>query len=171
MKRVNGGVWVAGRIFLFAVLGLGLLVVQPASLAKKKGPYELKFGLMMMGGDGKPMVYTETRYVEKHIDPSYVHGFSVARRDRGQFMAYYKVRFPAPLKEITDSMRQYYTITENGRVIESPEKMHRAVYTEHFSFSESDPTGTYIMEIYIDGDLYKKIEYEVLPVDEIGLPF
>ena len=32
-----------------------------------------------------------------------------------------------------------------------------------FRFFESDPVGQYQLEVYVDAELYEKIDYDVLP--------
>ena len=171
MKLLNGGVNGFRKILALLIFAALVPAISTDAFAKKKGPYDLKFGMVALGPNNEAVVFSETRHVEKYTDPSHLHGFTVTRRDGGQFLAYYKVRFPEPLKKISDGMRKYFTITENGRAFQSPEGFHRGRYAEHFRFDESDPVGMYEMEIYIDGELYKKIEYEVISMESEELPF
>ena len=146
---------------LLAALSLALL---PAAWAKKDA-YKFRFGLMTMNGQGQTSVYLETTEIEKHADPSYSHGFEITRKNESQFFYYFRIRFPEPLKNISPAVYDHYKVLENGQVFESQEKfVWRA--QESFVFDKSDPVGRYQLEVYIDGELYRKVDYNVVPVPE-----
>lgn len=143
---------------------LGLALLLPSVYAKKDA-YHFKFGLMTRSAQGTPVVYLETTIIEKHTDPSYTHGFSIKRKNGAQFYAYFKVRFPTPLENIPDAVYDHYTVLENGRVLQSKEALVWEL-SENFVFDDSDPVGAYQIEIYTDGELYRKIDYDVVSVPE-----
>ena len=148
----------------FTVLALGIMVLVPSMLGKKD-PYIFRFGLMLQNSQGKAVVYLETTEIEKQVDPSYLHGFTIVRKDGSQFFIYYKVRFPKPLENLPEGIEKYYDILEGGSVLQSKEELVWES-SPSFTFEKSDPEGAYQMEIYIDGDLYHKIDYNVSAVPE-----
>lgn len=141
---------------------LGMALLLP-SVYGKRDAYHFKFGLMTLGGEGSPVVYLETTEIDKHVDPSYLHGFTIKRKNGAQFFAYFKVRFPEPLKNIPAAVYEHYTVLEDGRVLQSKETLVWEL-VENFVFDKSDPVGPYEMEIYIDGELYRTIKYNVSAV-------
>jgi hypothetical protein len=143
---------------------LGLVLLLP-SVQGKKDAYKFKFGLMTLGARGEPVVYLETKEIEKHTDPSYKHGFSMVRKNGAQFFAYFKVRFPKPIENIPAAVYEHYTVLENGRVFQSKDELVWEL-SESFVFDKSDPVGAYEMEVYADGELYRKIDYNVAAVPE-----
>ena len=143
---------------------LGLILVFPCVYAKKDA-YKFKFGLMTRGAQGEPVVYLETNEIEKNTDPSHLHGFSIVRKNGAQFFGYFKVRFPKPIENIPAAVYEHYTVLENGRVFQSNEELVWEV-VESFVFDKSDPVGAYEMEIYADGYLYRKINYNVYTMTE-----
>lgn len=142
------------------------LIALPALFAKKD-PYEFRFGLMTVNGQGQSSVYLETTEIEKHADPSYAHGFTIKRKNGSQFFYYFRVRFPEPLKNIPPAVYDHYKVLENGRIFESQEKFVWQAM-ESFVFDKADPVGLYQLEIYIDGELYRKVDYNVSPVPEFN---
>lgn len=174
MKTANsfvcGSRWIAllfGTLLAFAlVLGPGLVDAKPK---KKFKQYSSKFGVMAPGPGGKFRVYAETTYIHRNVDPEYVHGFEVSRKDQQRFMGYFEIRFPAPIT-ITPELEKAYTVMEGGKFIRSNSEIHWEVYSSPFWFSEDDPLGEYELTIYIDGDKYRTVKYQVVPF-ESGLAF
>jgi hypothetical protein len=156
-SRLRRGIRVFGIL-----LGLALLL---SSVHGKKDAYVFKFGLMSLGAQGTPLVYLETTEIEKHTDPSYFHGFTIKRKNGAQFFSYFKVRFPEALESIPPIVYEHYTVLENARVLQSKEELVWEL-VENFVFDKSDPVGAYEIEIYTDGDLYRKINYNVSSVTE-----
>lgn len=145
-------------------LSLGLALTLPIANAKKDA-YRFKFGLMTPSSSGNSEVYLETTEIEKHADPAYAHGFSIKRKDGAQFFLYYIVRFPEPMTNLPEGIEQYYTVLDGGRALQSKEELVWEL-NRSFVFDKSDPVGQYVMEIYTDGELYRKIAYNVTPVPE-----
>lgn len=157
---MKNGIWLAR---LGAVL-LGLALMGTSALAKKDA-YRFKFGLMSPSSQGTSEVFLETREIEKHADPAYAHGFSIKRKNGAQFFLYYIVRFPEPMKNLPEGIEEFYTVLEGGKALKSKEELVWEL-NRSFVFDKSDPVGRYEMEIYTDGELYRKIEYNVSPVPE-----
>ena len=147
--------------FLAATL-LALVGCESSSIQYNKEGYASQFGVMGQGPDGKYHVFAETTEIHRHVDPTYVHGFEVVRKDRSRFMGHYRIRFPEPI-EITPEIQQNYKVSEGGRVIESLPEIQWGLYSSPFWFSEGDPLGTYELTIFLDGDPYRTIHYEVIP--------
>lgn len=145
---------------------LGLVAAMALALGSavwaRKDAYHFKFGLMSRGGQGQSVVYLETNQVEKIADPAYLHGFSIKRKDGNQFYIYYIVRFPEPLQDLPEGIEKYYTVLDGGRALQSNEEFVWEL-SRSFVFSESDPVGLYQLEVYVDAELYRKIDYDVLP--------
>jgi len=137
------------------------LVLGSAGWAQKNA-YHFKFGLMAQGGQGESVVYLETNQIEKIADPAYLHGFSIKRKDGNQFYIYYVIRFPEPLQDLPEGIEKYYTVLDGGRALRSKEEFVWEL-NRSFVFSESDPVGVYQLEVYVDAELYRKIDYDVLP--------
>lgn len=146
--------------FIFLVMALFV-----SGALGKKNAYHFKFGLMTPSPQGNSVVYLETKEIEKHADPSYGHGFSIVRKNGAQFYIYYIVRFPEPMKNIPKGIEQFYTVLEGGRALQSKEELVWEL-SRSFVFEKSDPVGTYQLEVYVDGDLYRKIDYNVSAVPE-----
>jgi hypothetical protein len=108
------------------------------------------------------VVYLETNQIEKIADPAYLHGFSIKRKDGNQFYLYYVIRFPEPLQDLPKGIEKYYTVLDGGRALRSKEEFVWEL-SRSFVFSESDPVGVYQLEVYVDAELYRKIDYDVLP--------
>lgn len=136
---------------------------------KKKSDYVSKFGVMAPGPSGKYRVYVETTYIHRNVDENYAHGFEVIRKDGQRFMGYFEIRFPEPIT-VSRELEKAYTVLEGGKLIRSPSEIHWEIYSSPFWFSEDDPLGKYEMKIFIDGDLYRTIVYDVVPF-ESSLPF
>ncbi len=119
---------------------------------------------MARGPDGVFRVYAETTRIHRQVDETYVHGFEVKRKDGSHFMGAFEIRFPKPIK-VTPEVEIAYEVSEGGRVIRSPGKLVWGIYSSTFWFSEDDPMGRYQMTIYIDGDAYRTIEYDVVLLD------
>lgn len=126
-----------------------------------KNGYASKFGVMAQGNDGVYRVFAETTLIHRRVDPTYVHGFEVKRKDKQRFMGFFEIRFPEPIT-ITPEIEKAYHVFEGGQLIRSQSKIHWTTYSSPFWFSEDDPLGTYQMTIYIDGDAYRSVEYEVV---------
>ncbi|EDY83272.1 hypothetical protein VDG1235_2897 [Verrucomicrobiia bacterium DG1235] len=156
---------------VFPLVALALLAGAPSGYAKKKkkSAYISKFGVMSPGPGNKYRVYAETTYIHKNVDKEYVHGFEVLRKDQQRFMGYFEVRFPEPIT-VTPEMERAYTVMEGGRLIRSANEIHWEVYSSPFWFSEDDPLGDYEVKIFIDGELYRTVQYQVVPF-ESGLTF
>ncbi len=125
----------------------------------------MKFGVMGPGPGGKMQVHAETTQIHRHVDPTYAHGFEVTRRDGGRFMGYFEVRFPEPI-EVTPELESAFTVLERGKLIRSEAEIHWGTYSAPFWFSESDPLGSYELSVYIDGELYRTVQYDVHPFGE-----
>lgn len=143
---------------------LTLMLAGCASTATKysKEGYASRFGVMAPGSDGKFHVYAETNQIHRHVDQNYVHGFEVVRKDQLRFMGHFQIRFPEPI-EITPEIEKAYDVSEGGRVIRSQPEIHWGLYSAPFWFSEDDPLGIYELTIFLDGEPYRTIEYEVVP--------
>ncbi|WP_309024686.1 hypothetical protein [Pelagicoccus sp. SDUM812002] len=155
---------------LFAIAtfaGVDSLDAKPKK--KWKSEYASKFGVMAPGPGGKYRVYAETTYIYRNTDQEYVHGFEVSRKDQQRFMGYFEIRFPEPIK-ITPDLEKAYTVMEGGRFIRSNSEIHWEVYSSPFWFSPDDPLGQYELTIYIDGEVYRTVNYDVVPF-ESGLTF
>ncbi|OUW18352.1 MAG: hypothetical protein CBD18_02925, partial [Opitutales bacterium TMED158] len=146
------------RFWAIGFAALALVAIPFANA--KKDPYIFRFGLMAVNGQGKPAVYLETTEIEKHADPSYSHGFTIERRNGSQFFYYFRVRFPEPLTNLPAEAYERYKVSEGGRILESYEELVWSA-EENFVFDEADPIGLYEMEIFIDGELYRKVNYNV----------
>ena len=133
-----------------------------STVRAERDAYKFKFGLMGRGGQGQSVVYLETTQIEKIADPSYFHGFSIERKDGNQFYIYYIVRFPEPLKDLPEGIEKHYSVLNGGRALQSNEEFVWEL-SRSFVFSESDPVGQYQLEVYVDAELYRKIDYDVLP--------
>ena len=72
------------------------------------------------------------------------------------------VRFPEPLKDLPEGIENYYSVLDGGRVLQSNEEFVWEL-SRSFVFSDSDPVGQYQLEVYVDAELYRKINYDVLP--------
>ncbi len=143
-------------------MAIGLLA-SPA--LGKKDRYNFKFGLMTPSPAGLSVVYLETNEIEKHADPAYMHGFTIKRKDGAQFFLYYIVRFPEAMTNLPEGIEEFYTVLEGGRALQSKEELVWEK-SHSFVFDKSDPIGLYQMEVYTDGELYRKIDYNVSPVPE-----
>ena len=126
------------------------------------GSYDLRFGVMLPSSAGPPAVVQEATEVERIVDQGYAHGFTVRRKGGGRFMLSYAVRFPVPLPEADQGLSPSGRFSEGGRVYTSEEKMVWDIGYQAFFFSESDPLGIYELSIYIDGELYQMIPYNVI---------
>jgi len=142
-----------------------VLALSGMNVFAKKDAYRFKFGLMSPSSQGTSEVYLETKEIEKHADPAYAHGFSIKRKDGAQFFLYYVVRFPEPMKNLPKGIEEFYTVLDGGKALRSKEELVWEL-NRSFVFEKSDPVGQYEMEIYTDGELYRKIEYNVTPVPE-----
>ena len=143
-------------------LGAMMALVLGSVVWAKKDAYQFKFGLMSRSGQGQSVVYLETNQIEKNPDPNHLHGFSIKRKDGSQFYIYYIVRFPEPLKDLPEGIEKYYSVLDGGRALQSSEEFVWEM-SRSFVFSESDPVGQYSLEVYVDAELYRKIDYDVLP--------
>lgn len=152
---------------VFLIAGGLSLDAKPKN--KKFKQYNSKFGVMAPGPGGKYRVYAETTYIYRNVDQDYVHGFEVARKDQQRFMGYFEIRFPAPIT-ITPELEKAYTVMEGGKFIRSESDIYWEVYSSPFWFSEDDPLGEYELTIFIDGDAYRTVKYQVAPF-ESGLTF
>ncbi|MDQ8182474.1 hypothetical protein [Pelagicoccus sp. SDUM812005] len=157
-----------GAVFMVSLLA-GSAALEAKPKKKWKSDYTSKFGVMSPGPGGKFRVYAETTYIYRNVDQEYVHGFEVARKDQQRFMGYFEIRFPEPIT-VTPELEKAYTVMEGGKFIRSTADIHWEVYSSPFWFSEDDPLGTYELTIYIDGEHYRTIKYEVVPF-ESGLTF
>ena len=142
-----------------------VLALAGTNVFAKKDAYRFKFGLMSPNASGNAEVFLETTEIEKHADSAYAHGFSIKRKDGAQFFIYYVVRFPEPMKNLPEGIEQFYTVLEGGRALQSKEELVWDL-NRNFVFDKSDPIGRYEMEIYTDGELYRKVKYNVTPVPE-----
>lgn len=160
------------RLFVGALLSVSLFVggdYLEAKPKKKKSAYTSKFGVMTPGPSGKYRVFVETTYIHKNVDQDYVHGFEVSRKDQTRFMGYFEIRFPEPIT-ITPELERAYTVMEGGKFIRSNSEIYWQIYSSPFWFSEDDPLGEYELTIFIDGDVYRQVKYDVVPF-ESGLSF
>ncbi|MBK1876522.1 hypothetical protein [Pelagicoccus mobilis] len=156
-------------VLLFgSVLSLALVFGASSLDAKSKNKkfkqYNSKFGVMAPGPGGKYRVYAETNYIYRNVDKEYVHGFEVARKDLQRFMGHFEIRFPEPIT-ITPELEKAYTVMEGGKFIRSQSEIHWEVYSSPFWFSPDDPLGNYELKIFIDGELYRTVVYEVVPFE------
>jgi len=117
--------------------------------------------MMAMDMNGRPYVTRETTQVERIVDPNYVHGFSIERRGGGRFFLSYSVRFPQPIAEAEQGLAPTGSFTEGGRVYTSAGELTWDIGQQVFLFSETDPIGLYELSIFVDGELYQKIDYDV----------
>lgn len=150
------------RSFRWVLAAFGIALVSSLSLAKKD-PYIFKFGMMSPDTAGNSQVFIETREIEKYVDPAHMHGFTLKRKDGSQFYVYYVIRFPEPLKDLPEGIEQYYQVLEGGKVLQSSEELKWEI-SRGFIFSKTDPVGTYQLEVYVDNELYRKIDYNVVDV-------
>lgn len=139
----------------------GLAMGAGDALAKRS-PYEIKFGVMSMGQDRKFHVIVETTEIHRLVDPTYVHGFEIFRKDGGRFIASYSIRFPEPI-EITPELEKAFLVKEGGRVLEKTGEIYWGFCGMPFFFSEGDPLGKYELTVFIDGEKARVFEYHVAP--------
>ncbi len=156
------------RFLVGALCACCLLMAAPTADAKPKkkwkSEYTSKFGVMAPGPGGKFRVYAETTYIYRNVDKEYVHGFEVSRKDQQRFMGYFEIRFPEPI-HVTPEIEKAYTVLEGGKLIRSTSDIYWEVYSGPFWFSEDDPLGEYELSIYIDGEFYRSIKYDVVPFE------
>lgn len=160
------------RLAIGLIVGVCLLAgigSGEAKPKKKNSEYLSKFGVMAPGADGNYRVYAETTYIHRNTDQGYVHGFEVVRKDQQRFLGYFEIRFPSPI-ELSPELEKAYTVMEGGKFIRSESQIYWGIYTSPFWFSKGDPLGDYEMTIYLDGDVYRTIKYQVVPF-ESGLAF
>ena len=143
---------------------MALAGVQEGFAKLNKSKYASKFGIMAPGPSGDYRVYAETTYIYRNADRDYVHGFEVLRKDEQRFMGYFEIRFPEPIK-VTKEMEKAYTVLEGGRFLRSNSEIHWGLYSSPFWFSPDDPLGIYEMKVFIDGELYRTINYDVVPFE------
>lgn len=154
-------------VALAAFVGGQFLEAKPKN--KWKSEYASKFGVMSPGPSGAFRVYAETTYIYRNVDKEYVHGFEVTRKDQQRFMGYFEIRFPEPIR-VTPELEKAFTVMEGGKFIRSNSEIHWKIYSSPFWFSEDDPLGQYELTIYIDGEVYRTVKYDVVPF-ESGLTF
>ncbi|MBC2605396.1 hypothetical protein [Pelagicoccus albus] len=151
--------------FRFLFVALVLIFSGPSGFGKsKKSAYTSKFGVMTPGPSGNYRVYAETTYIYKNVDRDYAHGFEIIRKDGQRFMAQYEIRFPEPIS-ISPELEKAYTVLEGGKLIRSSSEMHWEIFSSPFWFSEDDPIGVYELKIFLDGELYRTINYDVVPFE------
>ena len=148
--------------FLVVVAAKSSFDVAAAQSNKRFRGYSSKFGVMAPDPNGKFRVYVETTEVHRLADQKYVHGFEVTRRDGLRFMGQYEVRFPEPIR-VTPELEKSHTVLEGGRLIRSNSEIHWGLFSGPFWFSPDDPLGEYELKLFIDGDLYRTINYNVVP--------
>ena len=137
---------------------------ESSSVQYNKEGYASKFGVMAPAQGGTYRVYAETTQIHMHPVQDYVHGFEVIRRDGTQFIGYCEISFPEPIK-VSPEMEKAYTVLDGGRRIRSEGKVFWGLWTSPFWFSEGDPIGPYELKIFIDGDLYRTVKYDVIPFE------
>ncbi len=153
--------WMKYRLTILRGVFLILGALSATELNWAKGKYDLRFGLMLPQSDGFVSVFQETYSIERIVQSNYLHGFDLKKRGGGRFMVSYSVRFPEPLKIPEDFAPKDGKFSEGGRVYTTDGKFVWDRYFEAFSFSDTDPFGRYELSIFIDGKLYRKIEYDV----------
>ncbi len=156
---------------LLPLIALAALISgASAGAANLKKDYKSRFGVMGLGPDGKYHVFAETTQIHRLVDETYVHGFEVVRKDGSRFMGGFEVRFPEPIK-VTPEIEKAFTVKEGGRVLQSLSEIRWGTYSAPFWFSEDDPLGTYSITIFIDGQEYRTIQYEVMPFGDEPITF
>ena len=146
---------------ILILLGMCVLIAAPEMAAAKKGKFMFKFGLMSAPSGGMPYVYDEARTIERVGDgASDAHGFILAKKGGGRFMFHYSVSFPEPV-DLPEGFLKKGRMSPDGKTFTLDSEMMWDAAFQVFYFSEDDPLGMYKIEVFVDDELYKSIEYEV----------
>lgn len=127
--------------------------------------FEVRFGLMTVPQGGFPFIYDETRHMQRFVDPTYAHGFTIVKKGGGRFFYSYSVTFPEPISGLPESFLRQGQLSRDKRTYTRDSQMVWDAAFESFYFSEDDPLGTYEMSVYIDGQLANTFSYEVEAVE------
>ncbi|NKC15120.1 MAG: hypothetical protein GKR94_23885 [Gammaproteobacteria bacterium] len=139
--------WVTVMALLLALDG------RAAAPAVEQARFEFKFGVVVESPAGE-VGFRETMHVPlEHGVAS--HGFVLTRLDGAPFNAYMVGRMPR-----TPGARGPGLLWD-GNNFSTPARNYPGAWVFMAGFDPGDPEGLYVMEIYIDNKLFRRIEYRV----------
>ena len=132
--------------------------------------YDLKFGLLQHE-NGRSVVYKETSqipFVSKQDDPNYRFGYTIDSLDKKSF-SYSNKLYAPKIRAITSKLNLDVNVDSNDHVIVDfkpqfvdCEKYNQCYGAALYWLDETDPTGTYKLEIYVNGAFLKTVKFEVI---------
>ena len=124
----------------------------------------IKFGQMEKGSLGYSVASETTTIPLKLKDSGFRFGFTVKHAQNSSFDGYKIIYLPVAAKEIIGDLKKL-TILNDGKIIKDSERKFDGFWSNPFWFDEGDPLGKWKIEIYLNGNLMKTIDFTVVPSD------
>jgi hypothetical protein len=124
----------------------------------------IKFGQMEKGSLGYSVASETTTIPLKLKDSGFRFGFTVKHAQNSSFDGYKIIYLPVAAKEIIGDLKKL-TILNDGKIIKDSERKFDGFWSNPFWFDEGDPLGKWKIEIYLNGNLMKTIDFTVVSSD------
>ena len=125
--------------------------------------FDIKFGLMKKDSSGKYYVSDEITTIPltyKDKDPDFRFGYSIKTAPEQTFTTYMIMHTSAAFEKYTGEFKDAPK-KEDGKTIQSPAKKAVAAFTYSLRFDRGDPPGQYKIDIWINDQLTKSIDFTV----------
>ena len=138
---------------------------MPATSAIDSKNWEIRFGIMSVDANGGCSLNNETVKIPMKLKKSgFRYGFNVKSKNKQSFEGKWIAYLPNSPKETTGDIDLLKpNRTDEGHVFHFPEQTYIGNWKVCSWFDDGDPTGNWKFEIYIDGNLMKTINFEVVP--------
>jgi len=104
-------------------------------------------------------------FITKREDPSYGFGYKIEFSNEEPYI--HKVIIRVPLKtRLTGSAPSVINETDTYRIVSYPSESITEFYYLFMRLSDEDSLGKYIVETYINGELFKVTEFNVVEKEE-----
>ena len=132
-----------------------------AASAVRAGPAvtNIRFGILRTISDGVFDFESETRRIPKRLKASgFRFGVGFDNPSCSPIEWYEIMHLPADTKEVTGNLQRSSASTLRTKTLQSSQSS----IVDDFWFDEGDPLGKHTMELYVNGVLQMKIDFEVV---------
>ena len=150
--------------FIVLMLMNGIFV-NPANAEIIKDGIVVKAGLMKKVSDQKYIVYKETRHIPhitEKMDPAFFFGYTLHSKNDVLFYHYAVLEAPSG-GDFTGDFVGENREAEGKTIVTTKKVLNKHYGYNWYMLDDKDPSGLYIIKIYINDKLLTTIDFNILP--------